>query len=250
MTDLDTTLASVPQSPALSNVRLRIQPVILAGGSGTRLWPMSREHFPKQLIGLLGEQSLLQSTVQRLEGLTYGTARTEDAIVVCGEQHRFTTADQLRAQGRRAQLMLEPVARNTAPALTVAAMRAVAGGDDAILVVMPADHVVTDIEAFHRAIASGAQCAEDGAIVTLCIVPTHAETGYGYIKVGPADAQRRRMAARTLRRKAASRTCAPVRQARASTGGTRASSSCAPRPGSRPSNISSRPFMAPVSRRS
>jgi mannose-1-phosphate guanylyltransferase / mannose-6-phosphate isomerase len=184
MTVLDTALASVPQSAALTSVRLRIQPVILAGGSGTRLWPMSREHFPKQLIGLIGEQSLLQSTAQRLEGLTYGTARTEDAIIVCGEEHRFTTADQLRTQGRRAQLVLEPAARNTAPALTVAAMRAMASGEDAILVVMPADHVVADVEAFHRAIASGAQCAENGAIVTMCIVPTHAETGYGYIKVG------------------------------------------------------------------
>ncbi|TCK42766.1 mannose-1-phosphate guanylyltransferase (GDP) /mannose-6-phosphate isomerase type 2 [Paraburkholderia sp. BL8N3] len=183
MTALDTALSSAPRSSTSTDVRLRIQPVILAGGSGTRLWPMSREHYPKQLIGLIGEQSLLQSTAQRLDGLAYGTARTEDAIIVCGEEHRFTTADQLRTRGRRAQLVLEPVPRNTAPALTVAAMRAFAS-DDAILVVMPADHVVADIEAFHKAIASGAQCAEDGAIVSMCIVPGHAETGYGYIKVG------------------------------------------------------------------
>ncbi|WP_213778666.1 mannose-1-phosphate guanylyltransferase/mannose-6-phosphate isomerase [Caballeronia sp. dw_276] len=184
MTAIDTTPVSHPHAPAASETRLRIQPVILAGGAGTRLWPMSREHFPKQLIGLIGDQSLLQSTAQRLDGLTYGTARVDDAIIVCGEDHRFTTADQLRSAGRKADLLLEPVARNTAPALTVAAMHALSAGDDAILVVMPADHVVTDSEAFHKAIGAGANCAEDGAIVTMCIVPTHAETGYGYIKVG------------------------------------------------------------------
>ena len=90
----------------------------------------------------------------------------------------------MRSSGRKADLLLEPLARNTAPALTVAAMHALASGDDAVLVVMPADHVVTDTEAFHKAIGVGAKCAEDGAIVTMCIVPTHAETGYGYIKVG------------------------------------------------------------------
>jgi mannose-1-phosphate guanylyltransferase / mannose-6-phosphate isomerase len=184
MAALDTPPTSVPLVPINTGTTLRIQPVILAGGSGTRLWPMSREHFPKQLIGLIGEQSLLQATAQRLDGLTYGTARIEPAMIVCGEDHRFQTADQLRAGGRQANLVLEPVPRNTAPALTVAAMRAMAGKDDAILVVMPADHVVTDTESFHKAIGAGAKCAEEGAIVTMCIVPTHAETGYGYIKVG------------------------------------------------------------------
>jgi len=184
MTAFDTALISDPVSPVSTETRLRIQPVILAGGSGTRLWPMSREQFPKQLIGLVGEQSLLQSTAQRLDGLTYGAARVDEAIIVCGEDHRFQTADQLRAGGRRANLVLEPTPRNTAPALTVAAMHAMANQEDSILVVMPADHVVTDNEAFHKAIGAGAKCAEEGAIVTMCIVPTHAETGYGYIKIG------------------------------------------------------------------
>jgi mannose-1-phosphate guanylyltransferase/mannose-6-phosphate isomerase len=184
MAALDTPPTSIPLVPINAGATLRIQPVILAGGSGTRLWPMSREHFPKQLIGLIGEQSLLQSTAQRLDGLTYGTARIDPAMIVCGEDHRFQTADQLRAGGGRANLVLEPVPRNTAPALTVAAMRAIEEQGDAILVVMPADHVVTDTEAFHKAIGTGAKCAEEGAIVTMCIVPTHAETGYGYIKVG------------------------------------------------------------------
>ena len=184
MTAFDTALISDPVSSVSTETRLRIQPVILAGGSGTRLWPMSREQFPKQLIGLVGEQSLLQSTAQRLDGLTYGAARVDEAIIVCGEDHRFQTADQLRAGGRRANLVLEPTPRNTAPALTVAAMHAMANQEDSILVVMPADHVVTDNEAFHKAIGAGAKCAEEGAIVTMCIVPTHAETGYGYIKIG------------------------------------------------------------------
>lgn len=182
----DTALSSASTIAAEIGARLSVQPVILAGGSGTRLWPMSREHFPKQLIGLIGEQSLLQATVNRLDGLSPVDMRVGDAIVVCNDEHRFTTAEQLRSHGRRARLVLEPVPRNTAPALTAAAMHALREGDDAVLVVMPADHVVTDKEAFHRAICAGARCAEDGAIVTLSVVPSHAETGYGYIKTGAA----------------------------------------------------------------
>ena len=185
----DTALSSASRSAVSDGVRLAIQPVILAGGSGTRLWPMSREHFPKQLIGLVGEQSLLQATVNRLDGLSgvsQQQRRITDAIVVCNEEHRFTTAEQLRHHGRRARLVLEPVPRNTAPALTAAALHALRDGEDSVLVVMPADHVVADKDAFHRAIAAGAQCAEDGAIVTLSVVPSHAETGYGYIKTGAA----------------------------------------------------------------
>jgi mannose-1-phosphate guanylyltransferase / mannose-6-phosphate isomerase len=167
-----------------TSARLAIQPVILAGGSGTRLWPMSREHFPKQLIGLIGEQSLLQATVNRLDGLTTDAPVIADAIVVCNGEHRFTTAEQLHGHGKHARLVLEPVPRNTAPALTIAALHALARGEDAVLVVMPADHVVADKDAFHRAIADGARVAERGAIVTMSVVPTHAETGYGYIRIG------------------------------------------------------------------
>ncbi|WP_277188512.1 mannose-1-phosphate guanylyltransferase/mannose-6-phosphate isomerase [Caballeronia sp. BR00000012568055] len=188
---------ALSRNPARSNAgssdtgaRLAIQPVILAGGSGTRLWPMSREHFPKQLIGLVGDQSLLQATAHRLDGLTAENPCIADAIIVCNEEHRFKTAEQLRAHGRRARLVLEPVPRNTAPALTVAAMRALSSGEDSVLVVMPADHVVADQEAFHRAIAAGARSAEQGAIVTLSVVPTHAETGYGYIKIGEPSQER------------------------------------------------------------
>jgi mannose-1-phosphate guanylyltransferase / mannose-6-phosphate isomerase len=180
----DIAVSNVSTPVGAASTRLAVQPVILAGGSGTRLWPMSREHFPKQLIGLIGDQSLLQATANRLDGLPANEMRVADAIVVCNEEHRFTTAEQLHGDGRRARLVLEPAPRNTAPALTVAALRALAEGEDTVLVVMPADHVVTDKDAFHRAIAAGAQAAEQGAIVTMSVVPSHAETGYGYIKIG------------------------------------------------------------------
>ncbi|KVN41833.1 mannose-1-phosphate guanyltransferase [Burkholderia pyrrocinia] len=164
--------------------RVAVQPVILAGGSGTRLWPMSREHYPKQLIGLLGEHSLLQATACRLDGLATGHPVSDEVLIVCGEDHRFTTAEQLRATGKRASIMLEPLGRDTAPALTLAALRIVAGGNDAVMTVMPADHAVADQPRFHAAVAAGVRCAVQGRIATLGIVPDHAETGYGYIRVG------------------------------------------------------------------
>ncbi|AOK37645.1 TPA: mannose-1-phosphate guanylyltransferase/mannose-6-phosphate isomerase [Burkholderia cenocepacia] len=167
-----------------AGMRLAVQPVILAGGSGTRLWPMSRERFPKQLIGLLGEHSLLQSTALRLDGLTADHPLNDDVLIVCGEDHRFTTAEQLRLTAKRATIMLEPLGRDTAPALTLAALRLVADGNDAVMTVMPADHAVADLPRFHAAVAAGVHCAAQGKIATMGIVPKHAETGYGYIRVG------------------------------------------------------------------
>jgi mannose-1-phosphate guanylyltransferase/mannose-6-phosphate isomerase len=161
-----------------------VQPVILAGGSGTRLWPMSREHYPKQLIGLLGDHSLLQSTALRLDGLAASHPVNDDVLIVCGEDHRFTTAEQLRVTGKRASIMLEPLGRDTAPALTLAALRIVADGGDAVMTVMPADHAVADRTRFHAAVAAGVHCAAQGKIATMGIVPARAETGYGYIRVG------------------------------------------------------------------
>ncbi|QQC64695.1 mannose-1-phosphate guanylyltransferase/mannose-6-phosphate isomerase [Paraburkholderia ginsengisoli] len=166
------------------NVKLKVHPVILAGGSGTRLWPMSREQHPKQLIGLLGEDSLLQSTTRRLDGLESGYPLTEQLVVVANEEQRFTTAEQLRTSGKPTRLILEPVGRDTAPALTVAALSVLAQDGDGIMVVMPADHAVTDSEGFHAAVAAGVQHAAAGHIVTMGIVPTRAETGYGYIRIG------------------------------------------------------------------
>ncbi|MGY6253476.1 mannose-1-phosphate guanylyltransferase/mannose-6-phosphate isomerase [Paraburkholderia caledonica] len=167
-----------------THVKLKVHPVILAGGSGTRLWPMSREQHPKQLIGLLGDDSLLQSTTRRLDGLEAGYPLTGQLVVVANEEQRFTTAEQLRTSGKPSRLILEPVGRDTAPALTVAALSIAAQDEDGIMVVMPADHAVTDLDGFHAAVAAGVQHAAAGNIVTMGIVPTRAETGYGYIRIG------------------------------------------------------------------
>ena len=177
------------RSSITANVKLKVHPVILAGGSGTRLWPMSREQYPKQLIGLLGDDSLLQSTTRRLDALDAGYPLADQLVVVGNEEHRFTTAEQLRTSGKASHLMLEPVGRDTAPALTVAALSIVAQDQDGVMVVMPADHAVADTARFHAAVTAGVQQAAAGHIVTMGIVPTRAETGYGYIRVGaPADA--------------------------------------------------------------
>ncbi|WMY06584.1 mannose-1-phosphate guanylyltransferase/mannose-6-phosphate isomerase [Paraburkholderia phenoliruptrix] len=179
---------TLPREATLAHVKLKIHPVILAGGSGTRLWPMSREQHPKQLIGLLGDESLLQSTTRRLDGLDAGYPLTGQLVVVANEEQRFTTAEQLRTSGKPTRLILEPVGRDTAPALTVAALSIAAQDEDGIMVVMPADHAVTDIEGFHAAVAAGVQHAAAGEIVTMGIVPTRAETGYGYIRIGDSIA--------------------------------------------------------------
>ncbi|MDR0633793.1 MAG: mannose-1-phosphate guanylyltransferase/mannose-6-phosphate isomerase [Azoarcus sp.] len=164
-----------------------IRAVILSGGSGTRLWPASREAYPKQLLPLTGELSLLQETVARLDG--FGGAFDPRPLVVSNEEYRFLTAEQLRQGGARdAGIVLEPVGRNTAPALTLAALEASLDGNDPILLAMPADHVIADRAAFQQAIAEGARQAENGALVCFGIVPERAETGYGYLRAGGAIA--------------------------------------------------------------
>jgi mannose-1-phosphate guanylyltransferase/mannose-6-phosphate isomerase len=162
-----------------------LQPVILSGGSGTRLWPMSREKYPKQLLSLTGGDTMLQATALRLDGFKSDRVATTGPIVVCNEEYRFLSAEQMRSAGASgARILLEPFGRNTAPALTLAAMLAVAGGDDALLLVMPADHVMRDLAAFHAAIEAAIAPALDGAMVTFGIVPDRPETGYGYLEVG------------------------------------------------------------------
>jgi len=178
-----------------AHTALHVQPVILAGGSGTRLWPLSREHCPKQLIDLLDDESLLEATLRRLDRVYAAPAEGREpntkapTLVVCSEELRHQTIERLARCTMPTQLILEPVARNTAPALTVAALAAQAAaplGVDPVLVATPADHLFTDIAAFASAIEAAVEHARHGAIVTLGVPPTRAETGYGYIRTGNA----------------------------------------------------------------
>lgn len=162
---------------------MSLLPVILSGGSGTRLWPLSREQYPKQLLPLVGDDSLLQATVRRLDGVDGVT----DPLLVCNEEHRFVVAEQVRLLGRQGAVMLEPMGRNTAPALTLAALWALGQGDP-VMVVMPADHVILAGDVFRAAVGRAAVLAESGMAVTFGITPDCPETGYGYIQRGaPLD---------------------------------------------------------------
>ncbi|MEN8130769.1 MAG: mannose-1-phosphate guanylyltransferase/mannose-6-phosphate isomerase [Pseudomonadota bacterium] len=156
-------------------------PVILSGGSGTRLWPMSRQYYPKQFIPLLGEESLFQATLQRLQGLD----DLVSPIVVSNQEYRFMAAEQLRQIGiEDSCILLEPVARNTAPAIAAAALEVVDRFEDAVMLVLPADHMIRDVAAFHSAVVSGLKASEQGSLVTFGTVPDRPETGYGYIRQG------------------------------------------------------------------
>ncbi len=156
-------------------------PVILSGGAGTRLWPLSREMYPKQLLALTGKATMLQDTAIRLAGI----AGASPPIVVCNEAHRFTVAEQLRALNvTPSAILLEPAGRNTAPAVALAALKAEAMDADATIVVAPADHVIRDARVFQGAAAVAAKLAADGKLVTFGIVAHAPETGYGYIRRG------------------------------------------------------------------
>ncbi len=162
-------------------------PVILSGGSGTRLWPLSRSGHPKQFLALDGERSMLQATWQRIAGMP-GVAAP---LVVTNEAHRFMVAEQLRQVDCVPQaIVLEPAGRNTAPAIAAAAMQARADGGDPLLLVLPSDHVVTDGEAFRTAVREAVSAAAAGGLLTFGIVPTAPETGYGYIRLGPGQGVR------------------------------------------------------------
>lgn len=162
---------------------MSIYPVILTGGAGSRLWPLSREHFPKPLLPLFGERTMLQETALRLSELP----DIRSPIFVCNEEHRFLVAEQAQALGLGpVSILLEPEGRNTAPALTVAALYLLEKDPDAVMIVMPADHVIADKIIFEAAVQRGIVLAEAGHLVTYGVVPAHAETGYGYIRRGEA----------------------------------------------------------------
>jgi len=156
-----------------------IIPVIMCGGSGTRLWPLSRAQYPKQFLPLVNDTSMLQDTLARLP------KQHQAPVFICNEDHRFLVAEQVKqVQCNGATILLEPQGRNTAPAVALAALNALADNEEALLLVLAADHVIKDTVKFHQAVSLAAMSAQQGKLVTFGIVPTHAETGYGYIKQG------------------------------------------------------------------
>ena len=158
-------------------------PVVLSGGSGTRLWPLSRASFPKQLLKLISDSTMIQSTVDRLKGLS-----VSDPIVVCNENHRFIIAEQLMEIGvKKPSIILEPIAKNTAPAIAAACFQAQKSDKDAVVVVLPSDHDIKDKETFQNAVTTAAEEAMNGSLVTFGIKPTHPATGYGYINAEKSD---------------------------------------------------------------
>ena len=163
--------------------KMNIVPVILSGGSGSRLWPLSRSMRPKQFLGVTEERSLFQLTLQRLDGIP----GIQSPVIVSNHEHRFLVAEQCRATNvTPSSILLEPFGRNTAPAIAAAALQARQAGDDPVLLVLPSDHIFGDLDAFRQAVALASQAAEQGLLVTFGIVPDRPETGYGYLKAGQA----------------------------------------------------------------
>ncbi len=155
-------------------------PIIMAGGSGSRLWPLSRSLYPKQFISLASNKTMLQETITRLDKLKH-----QDPVVICNEEHRFIVAEQLRQnKTKHSGIILEPVGRNTAPAIALTALHSIRDGSDPILLVLPADHVIHDKDVFSTAVSKAMYHAEQDMLVTFGIVPTSPETGYGYIEQG------------------------------------------------------------------
>ena len=162
---------------------MTIIPIILSGGAGTRLWPLSWGDHPKQFLPLVSERTMIQETLLRLKGLELGSP-----IISCGEAHRFMVAQQIgEVSEKKPTIILEPMAKNTAPAIAAACCAAMKQDKDAVVVVLPSDHVITDVEAFQNAVKAAALNAEKGALVTFGIVPTFPATGYGYVKAAGAE---------------------------------------------------------------
>ena len=173
-------VVSPVQAAVAAGGGLDVVPVILSGGSGTRLWPVSRESFPKQFWPLLSERSMIEDTARRASGEGFAPP-----IVVCNQEHRFLAAEQLRLAGLGgARIVLEPVGRNSAPAIAAAALLVAEATPEAVLWMMAADAAITDVPALHRLLATAVQAARAGLIVTFGMRPSAPETGYGYIEVG------------------------------------------------------------------
>jgi mannose-1-phosphate guanylyltransferase len=153
-----------------------ILPVIMAGGSGTRLWPLSRAMYPKQFLNIVGDNTMLQDTVLRLNNID-----TVKPVVICNTEHRFLVAEQMQNIGQSADIILEPVGRNTAPAIALSALKAIENGNDPLMLILAADHVIQNVSAFEEAVKKASQLAESGKLVTFGIVADSPETGYGYI---------------------------------------------------------------------
>lgn len=159
---------------------MNITPIIMAGGSGTRLWPLSRGNYPKQFLALSGSQTMLQNTIARLKGIEHSPA-----MIICNEEHRFIAAEQIRQLGvKHSGIFLEPIGRNTAPAIALAAFKAIEQDQDQLLLVLAADHVIDDLGAFQQAVEKATPLAMQDKLVTFGIVGNEPETGYGYIKRG------------------------------------------------------------------
>lgn len=163
---------------------MTIIPVILSGGAGTRLWPLSWGNHPKQFLKLVSDKTMIQETLLRLKGLDIA-----DPIVSCGVDHRFLVAQQLEELGVKPSILLEPMAKNTAPAIAAACCCAMKKDKDAVVVVLPSDHVIADVPVFQSAVMTAVKAAEKGALVTFGIVPTFAATGYGYVKAAGAETE-------------------------------------------------------------
>ena len=162
---------------------MTIIPIILSGGAGTRLWPLSWGDHPKQFLPLVSERTMIQETLLRLKGLELGSP-----IISCGEGHRFMVAQQIgEVSEKKPTIILEPMAKNTAPAIAAACCAAMKQDKDAVVVVLPSDHVIADVPAFQNAVKAAACNAEKGALVTFGIVPTFPATGYGYVKAAGSE---------------------------------------------------------------
>ena len=163
---------------------MKVIPVILSGGSGTRLWPLSRKDFPKQYLSLTGKNTMLQETILRLKGID----NLESPIIICNKEHRFLVAEQCNQINiSNPTIILEPVGRNTAPAIAAAAIHSLTNNQPSVLLVLSADHIIKDLNAFHNAIEVAYLKANEGKLVTFGIVPSDAKTGYGYIKIKAID---------------------------------------------------------------